>query len=145
MQSSQEQGTCRGGGGDGIDAAPPPTPPTPLSLEPQDFWGASQGHRFPSPSSHYGERSKVGGGYSEPRGATCGLVSSDNSSTDVTGGGDSHMCTRCPRAHRRAPSVVLRLSSGALWIHCVVESGDRNLAPATRPGQLAPQSCTQQE
>lgn len=29
MQSSQEQGTCRGGGGDGVDAAPPPSPPSP--------------------------------------------------------------------------------------------------------------------
>ena len=29
MQSSQKQGTCRGGGGEGVDAAPPPSPPSP--------------------------------------------------------------------------------------------------------------------
>ena len=28
-QSSREQGTCRGGGGEGADAAPPPSPPSP--------------------------------------------------------------------------------------------------------------------
>ena len=50
--------------------------------------GRLPGAQISSASSHYGERSKVGG-YSEPRGATCGFASSDNRAY-VTGGGDSH-------------------------------------------------------
>lgn len=74
------------------------------------------------------------GGCSEPREASSGFAAAlaarhhDNSSTDATWGGDSHVCTRCRRPHKRPSDSDQGLCGQTAW----VELENPSLAPATR-------------
>ena len=73
-------------------------------------------------------------GCSEPREASSGFAAAlaarhhDDSSADATWGGDSHVCTRCLRPHKRPSDSDQGLCGQTAW----VELGNPGLAPATR-------------